>query len=216
MKKIISTGIFALAGIVTLVSCGSKSSAPVTSDTTLDTDIKTNYLSSVAFNDDAMNDVTELKEKGKSYYEVKLPTNIEASKYVNVMDASAFDSKHDHIFAKYASTNNWSVDSYEDIIEILKADDTLGVFTDYATEVEAADDYLDNTEASTRRLAVVYLPVYVVYAKYSSKKLSKTTISYVLVPVYAAITVDNGSGIQDTTASAYSEITFSVKSGKIQ
>ena len=218
MKKIITASLFALAGVVTLVSCGSKSSSPVTSDTTLDTDIKANYLSSVTFNDTAMNDesATELKTNGKSYYEVKLPTDVEASKYVNIMDASAFDSKHDHIFARYASTNSWSLDSYDDIIDILKSDESLGVFADYATEVKAEDGYIDNTEASTRRLAVVYLPVYVVYAKYSSKKLAKTTIAYVLVPVYASITTDTGAGISDTTASAYNEISFSIKSGKIR
>lgn len=210
MKKIIPT-IFTLSlASVALVSCGSsKSKDPVTDNKSEATQVYANYFQTINY-DRYLNQAAaeELAANSKSYYEIHIPTNTEASKFLNTMDASSYDNKKDKVYVRYASTTKWSSDTYDDIIELLQADTTLAVYADYQTKVDVPADYLTTTTKEDRVLKVVYLPVKVVYVKYSKKKLSSTTISYMLAPVASKIT-DKAN----TDYNTYSSIEFKVKNG---
>ncbi len=213
MKKIIAMSLVGAASVCALASCGEKVKYDVIDNTCDSTNLYTTYLSGITF-DTKLNEaeVTERDAASKSYYDVRISSSSE--RFVNVMDASRLSSKKDIVRAKYASTASWDKDDYEDIIEYL-TDNIDGVFADYLTKVEFPEGYFD-TNKEERVLCVVYQPVYVTYCKYQSKKLLKTTKSYVLAPVYASLTTKANDVIADNAVSAYTDMTFTVKKGKIQ
>lgn len=219
MKKILITSAVAAASVFTLVSCRSNKKTEAYIDSRVDTAIKSEYLGAISF--DEVNFVNKtavdsLAASGKDHFEVMLPTNVDASKYVNIMDISAADSVYDKVNVLYASTYAWSDKEYEGIIDVLKTDETLNAFEKKATEMKITKEYLDSTEAESRTLVVTYLPVEAVYVKYNKKKEIKQTItSYVLVPVYSALTTKTNGVVADTEVASLPTITFTVKKSVI-
>lgn len=219
MKKFFSTIGLVFALLLCLASCGKKKSTePYTDSTSESSDIYNSWIKNVTYNTTAVNQasVDELKSASKSYYQVSLPQDVAASKKANVMPISAYDSKYDTAYANYASTNVWSQDAYAKIIDCV-AEANIGAFDKFSTEIEASPEYIANTAADSRVLAVVYVPVKVVYANYKKKSLVSTTISYVLVPVYGSLTTKANDVIADAQVASMPTISFELtKKGAIK
>ena len=142
-----------------------------------------------------------------------LPETIDTAYRLTVADASKFSKKSKAIYANYAVLeNSWGDDEIDDVINILAEDTTLGVFPKVSNKVEADESYFD-TEASTRRLATLYIPVQVNYV--GNKDVDDDVYSYVFAPVYSVLTTLTNDVLADSKAQSYNNnsylITFNSK-----
>lgn len=231
MKKLI-LGLCATIGIISLAGCKSESTESYDLDETAkSTTLATEWLNNVSYNGTSVNnsDITGdegYNSKGTKHYEVYLPEDVKNSIRLNVGDVSSYD-EYSSVYVNYASTSSLSDSDYSVIIDILASDDsimnstTFEVFNDMSTEIEASDDFLE-AEKDTKKVAVLYLPVFVKYVKYKSDNSTyvryETLHTYVLVPVYASLTTYSNCSYNDSVVENYKDntFTFTLKNGTIQ
>ena len=201
-KSILLTALVAILTLL-LASCNKSSKGDDLPDTSSsETATYINYIKDkITFSDTAMN-ASDIEDASKAHYEVKLPTDIEAAKRLNIMDAKAYDSSNDTVYARYGVLeDSWGDDQINECINILLKDETLGVFKNVSTEVVPATDYLTSTEKDSRRLAVIYIPVMFNYV--GNSDIDDDVYSYVFAPVYATLTTLTSDALADSTAQAY-------------
>lgn len=213
MKKNLVIAGLALAGVVSLASCSTNKGGDDLPDTSSrETATYINYIQDkITFSSTAMN--ASSIDENKAHYEVFLPETIDTAYRLTVADASKFSKKSKAIYANYAVLeNSWGDDEIDDVINILAEDTTLGVFPKVSNKVEADESYFD-TEASTRRLATLYIPVQVNYV--GNKDVDDDVYSYVFAPVYSVLTTLTNDVLADSKAQSYNNnsylITFNSK-----
>ncbi len=203
-KSILFTALVAVLTL-SLTSCRKSSKGDDLPDTSSsETATYINYIKDkITFSETAMN-AADIEDQSKPHYEVKLPTDIEAAKRLNVMDAKAYDSSKDTVYARYGVLeDSWGDDQINECINILVKDETLGFFKNVSTEVVPASDYLTSTNKDSRRLAVIYVPVMFNYV--GNSDIDDDVYSYVFAPVYATLTTLTSDTLADSTAQTYNK-----------
>ncbi len=204
MKKGFLVATLGLVSVLSLASCrknNTKNDLPDTSSRETTTYI--NYIENkIEFNETAMN-AADFEGVDGAHYEVYLPKDIEASYRLNVLDVSKYNSDKEKVSVRYGTLeNSWGQSQINKVIDILVKDETLGVQSTYSLDLEKPEGYFD-TEASTRKVCILYLPVQVNYV--GNKKQSSDVYSYMFAPVYSVLTnlVDNK--LTDEKAQQYNQ-----------
>lgn len=205
MKKVFLTAALGLVSVLSLASCrsnnNSKSDLPDTSSRETETYI--NYIQNkITFSQTAIN-ASDIEGASGAHYEVYLPENISEAYRLNVLDVSKYNSDKEKVSVRYGTLeNSWGQSQINSVIDILVKDESLNVQTTYSMDLEKPEGYFD-TEASTRRACVLYLPVQVNYV--GNKKQSSDVYSYMFAPVYSVLTnlVDNK--LTDAKAQEYNQ-----------
>lgn len=209
MKKTIFVSLLALAGILSLSSCRKSSSGDDMADTSSkETPTYINYIKDkITFSTTALNN-DSIEDKDKLHYEIFLPENIDASYRLSVADASSLTKKTKGIYANYFSLeDSWGTSKLNEIIDILDDFETLNVFNNVSTEVEIPENYYD-TEASSRRLATLYIPLQVNYVGGSDVDPDDEIYGYIFAPTYTVLTTLSNDVLADSKAQSYNNDTY--------
>ncbi len=210
MKKGFLVATLGLVSVLSLASCrknNTKNDLPDTSSRETTTYI--NYIENkITFNTTAMN-AADFEGKDGAHYEVYLPSNISEAYRLNVLDVSKYNSDKEKVSVKYGTLeDSWGQSQINKVIDILVKDGTLGVQSTYSLDLEKPEGYFD-TEASTRKACVLYLPVQVNYV--GNSKQSNDVYTYVFAPVYSVLTNLTDNKLTDTKAQEYNKESLLIK-----
>ena len=212
----------AMAGLLLTTSCNGKNSYALDiTGINSEKEVVDQWLGNVSYSSEYVNTIDNTQD----HYRIYLPTNIEESLRVNVLNVEELiNDKFSRFNVVYGSTSltSTSLTYVANIASLYVTVDTL----DFDARVSATSsiacglgDASESVEGKTRSLYTVYLPMYVEHYGVYSKNVKLDTKTYVIVPITYGVTYSTGSDLLaslegvDEDIKSLQSITFKTNNG---